>query len=142
MPVRSAEATWRGTLRDGDGDMAVESGAYEGRYSYSSRFEEDGEAASNPEELIGGAHAGCFSMALAADLEEAGYDPEEIHTTADVTLREGAITKVDLVTEATVPDVDDAEFQEIARGAKENCPVSRALTGGSIEEITLDATLN
>jgi len=140
MPTRSGEATWNGNLPDGDGTMSVESGAYEGPYSFGTRFE--GESGSNPEELIAGAHAGCFSMAFANVLAEAGYDPESVHTSADVTLRmleDGpAITKVHLTTEATVPDIDDGTFQEHAEAAKDGCPVSKALSGA---EITLDASL-
>lgn len=121
--------------------MSVESGAYAGAYSFGSRFEE-GEG-SNPEELIGAALAGCFSMALANLLAEAGYDPTSVHTKAEATLRmlpdDGpTITKIHLTTEATVPDLDEATFHEHAEAAKEGCPVSKALAG---PEITLDATL-
>ena len=140
MPTRSGEATWNGNLPDGDGTMSVESGAYEGAYSFRSRFE-DGEG-SNPDELIAAAHAGCFSMALANVLAEAGYDPESVHTNADVTLRmleDGpAITKVHLTSEVAVSGLDDETFQEHAEAAKNGCPVSKALAG---VEITLDASL-
>ncbi|MFB6230735.1 MAG: OsmC family protein [Salinibacter sp.] len=140
MPQRSAEATWEGDLSDGNGTMAVESGAYEGAFSFRSRFE-DG-AGSNPEELIAAAHAGCFSMALSNVIAEEGYDPESVHTNADVTLQvqeDGpAITKIHLTTEASVPDLDDDAFQEYAEAAKSDCPVSKVLAGA---EITLDATL-
>ena len=140
MPTRSADATWTDNLSDGDGTMTLESGAYEGTYSFRSRFE-DG-AGSNPEELIAAAHAGCYSMALSNVLDEAGYDPEAVDTTADVTLRmvdeEPTITGIHLNTEATVPDIDDDTFQEHAEAAKEGCPVSKALAG---TEITLDASL-
>ena len=137
MPIKHANANWRGHLRDGDGTMSVESGAYEGEYSFATRFTD--EPGTNPEELIGAAHAGCFSMKLSGDLGEAGYDPEEVSTEASVHMEEGTITRIDLVTEARVPEIDDDEFQEIAAGAKEACPVSRALA--AVEEITLDATL-
>lgn len=140
MPTRSADATWTDNLSDGNGIMTLESGAYEGAYSFRSRFE-DG-AGSNPEELIAAAHAGCYSMALSNVLDEAGYDPEAVDTTADVTLRmvdeEPTITGIHLNTEATVPDIDDDAFQEHAEAAKEGCPVSKALAG---TEITLDASL-
>ncbi|MDY6764868.1 MAG: OsmC family protein [Halobacteria archaeon] len=140
MPVRKAEATWEGTLREGKGTIGMESGAYEGAYSFSSRFEE-GEG-TNPEELIAAAHAGCFSMALSAELSRAGYDPESVHTEADVHLerKEGdfAITKVVLHTEARVPGIDKDEFLEIAEGAKKGCPVSKALSALDIE---MDAKL-
>ena len=140
MPTKHANATWNGDLRDGEGTMAVESGAYEGEYSFATRFTD--EPGTNPEELIGAAHAGCFSMAFANELDEAGFTADEVSTEASVTIEDGAIIRVDLVTEATVPDIDEEQFHEIAAGAKEGCPVSKALTGGSIEEITLDATLN
>lgn len=140
MPTRSANATWEGNLPDGNGTMSVESGAYEGAYSFRSRFE-DG-TGSNPEELIAAALAGCFSMALANVLDEAGYDPEVVNSTAEATLQmlEGgpAITKVHLTTSAQVSGIDDETFQEHASEAKENCPVSNVLAGA---EITLDATL-
>ena len=140
MPQRSADATWTGSLADGSGTMSVESGAYDGSYSFHSRFE-DGEA-SNPEELIAAAHAGCFSMALSNVLDEAGFSPDSVHTTADVTLRmvdgDPTITSILLKTEATVPDIDDATFQEHAAAAKDGCPVSKALAG---VEIDLDASL-
>jgi len=139
MPTRESEATWNGTLRDGSGHMNVESGSYEGAYTFASRFEE-GEG-TNPEELIAAAHAGCFSMALSADLGRAGYDAERVHTVAAVTLDndEGAIVRIELTTEASVPDISDEEFQEVAEGAKAGCPVSKAL--GAVPEIVLNATL-
>lgn len=141
MPVRSAEATWNGTIGAGDGSMAFESGAFEGTYSAGSRFEE--EPGTNPEELIAAAHAGCFAMALSAALTEGGYEPNRIDATADVTVEQvdgdWAITTIDLTVEAAVPGIDDEEFQQFAAGAKENCPVSKALA--SVETITLDASL-
>ena len=136
MVTRQSEATWEGDLRDGEGTMTVGEDYYTGAYTYVSRFEEGDET--NPEELIGAAHAGCFSMALSGDLGKAGYEPERVHTTATVHLEEGTITRIELDTEAEVPDIDDDEFQEIAEGAKENCPVSRLLAAA---EITLEARL-
>lgn len=140
MPKRTADATWEGNLPDGNGTMTLESGAYEGAFSYLSRFE-DG-AGSNPEELIAAAHAGCFSMAFSNVLDEEGYDPESVETSAEVTLRmlEGgpAITKVHLTSTASVSGIDEDTFQELADAAKSGCPVSKALAG---TEITLDATL-
>ena len=140
MPVRKAEAEWKGGLKDGKGKLKVGSGAFEGPYSFRDRFE-DG-TNTNPEELIGAAHAGCFSMALSADLTGAGKPPERIHTVASVSLDKVAdgfaITKIDLVTEAKVPGLSAAEFQQRAEGAKKNCPVSKALAG---TQITLKATL-
>jgi len=140
MPVRNATAVWDGPIREGQGTMKLGSGAFEGRYSFGSRFEEA--AGTNPEELIGAAHAGCFSMALSGFLGRAGLSPEKITTRAKVHIvKEGegfTITKIELHTEAKVPGMDDAAFQEQARTAKEKCPVSRALAG---VEITLDAKL-
>ena len=140
MPVRKAHAQWEGRLRDGKGTMKFASGAFEGAYSFASRFEEGG--GTNPEELIAAAHAGCFSMAFANMLDEAGHPPERVRTTAAVAIErtEGgfSITRSDLVTEARVPGIDEAAFQRIAEKAKAGCPVSRALKG---VEISLEATL-
>lgn len=140
MPKRTGSAQWKGGLKGGDGSLSLGSGAFEGGYSFGSRFEEAG--GTNPEELIGAAHAACFSMALAGALEKEGYAPRRISTTARVDLRVGdagaRISTVRLETEAEVPDVEESEFQQIAAGAKENCPVSKALAGVDIE---LDATL-
>ena len=140
MPLRKAEAEWKGTLKDGKGTIKSESGAINGQYSFSTRFENG--VGTNPEELIGAAHAGCFSMALAAALEKGGHPAKRVHTTAAVRLDkvgEGfGITKIDLTTEAEVPGIDDAAFQQAAAGAKANCPVSRALTG---VQISLQAKL-
>jgi len=141
MPTRSADATWEGNLPDGNGVMNMESGSYEGPFSFRSRFE-DGEG-TNPEELIAAAHAGCFSMAFSNVLDEEGYTPESVDTTAEVTLRmleDGpAITKIHLTSTASVSDIDEETFQDLADAAKSGCPVSKALAGA---EITLDATLN
>jgi osmotically inducible protein OsmC len=140
MVARKSDAEWQGDLRSGKGRMSLGSGAFSGSYSFPSRFE-SGEG-TNPEELIAAAHAGCFSMALAHALSTAGHAPERIHTTATVQLEQQgagfAITRIRLETEARVPGLDAAAFQEQARGAKENCPVSKALAGTTIE---LDAKL-
>jgi osmotically inducible protein OsmC len=140
MPVRNAEAEWNGSITDGSGKMKLGSGAFEGSYSFKSRME-DG-AGTNPEELIGAAHAGCFSMAFSVALGQAGFTPKSIHTKAAVRFDkvEGgfAITKIDLTTDAEIPDIDENKFQEIAKAAKENCPVSKALAG---TQINLNASL-
>jgi osmotically inducible protein OsmC len=140
MAVRSAEAEWKGNLREGAGKMKLGSGAYEGAYSFASRFEEG--KGTNPEELIAAAHAGCFSMALSAGLGKAGFTPTRVHTTARVHLEkvgEGfGITRIELTTEAQVPGIDNKAFQEQAEGAKKGCPVSKALAGA---QISLTATL-
>jgi osmotically inducible protein OsmC len=140
MPIRSAEAEWKGNLPEGTGKMAFGGGAFEGQYSYGSRFEE-GEG-TNPEELIAAAHAGCFSMFLAGVLSKAGHEPDSVRTTAKVVLEKGdagfSITRSDLETEVAVGGLDDDDFQGHADEAKEGCPVSRAL--GAIE-IGLEARL-
>ena len=141
MPTRTAEAEWKGNLAEGEGRLKVGSGAFEGPYSFKSRFEE-GQSATNPEELIGAAHAGCFTMALTAALSRAQIKPTRIHTTARVKLEKigeaFSITQIDLETEAEIPGIDDAKFQEYANAAKQNCPVSKALAG---TEIHLNAKL-
>ncbi len=140
MPARTAEAEWKGTLKEGQGNISLGSGAWSGPYSFKTRFEEA--PGTNPEELIGAAHAGCFSMAFAAGLTQAGIKPERIHTTAKVHLSQGAggfsIPKIELVMEASIPGIDEATFRAQAEAAKANCPVSKALAG---VEITLDAKL-
>jgi lipoyl-dependent peroxiredoxin len=140
MAKRTAQAHWEGSLEQGDGTMRLGGGAYEGAYSFQSRFEE-GEG-TNPEELIGAAHAGCFSMALSGNLGRAGHKPESIDTTATVHLDKVgdgfAITRIELDTRARVPGVDRAEFERQAQAAKDGCPVSQALGG---VEISLRAEL-
>src|SRR5438128_8340288 len=125
MPVRKAEAEWRGNLREGSGRVKLGSGAFEGNYSFASRFESG--KGTNPEELIGAAHAGCFSMALSAGLGRAGFQPKRIHTTAAVHIEKGdagfRISRIDLTTQASVPGIDEATFQDQAQTAKANCPV-------------------
>ena len=127
MPKRTAEAYWQGNLRDGKGTMRLGSGAFEGEYSFTSRMENG--PGTNPEELIGAAEAGCFSMAFANDLSEAGHTPQDIRTSATVHFGQ---------TEGTVPGIDEATFKKIAEDSKKNCPVSKALAS---TEITLEATL-
>ena len=140
MPTRTADAQWSGGLMTGKGTMKLGSGAYEGPFSFKSRMEEG--TGTNPEELVGAAHAGCFSMQFSAMLEHAGFTPDKIHTAAKVFFGPDgpgfSISKIELTTEGTVPGIDDAKFQEIAAGAKANCPVSKALAG---TEITLSAKL-
>ncbi|HEY9482088.1 MAG TPA: OsmC family protein [Micromonosporaceae bacterium] len=140
MPTRTSSALWEGNLRDGSGTMKLGSGAFEGSYSFVSRFESG--PGTNPEELIAAAHAGCFSMALSLELGQSGFTPTSIATSATVHLDRVAdgfgITKIDLDTVATVPGIDDAKFQEVAAAAKAGCPVSKVLAGA---EITLSARL-
>lgn len=137
---RSASAQWNGGLKDGNGTMSAESGVLrDTQYSFTSRFEEG--IGTNPEELVGAAHAGCFSMALSAELGKAGFNPQSVRTNATVTLEmlEGGptVTGVHLETVANVPDADNDAFQAVAAGAKEGCPISRLLD----TNITLDARL-
>lgn len=140
MPVRSANAEWKGDLPTGRGTVKTESGALDGAYSFSSRFEEG--TGTNPEELIAAAHAGCYSMALSNGLAKAGFTPTSVRTRAAVHLEkvEGGmgITRIHLVCEAEVPGIDESGFQEQARAAKEGCPISRVLAATTI---TLEATL-
>jgi osmotically inducible protein OsmC len=140
MAVRKSTAVWNGNLTEGAGTVRLGSGAFEGRYSFTSRFEEG--TGTNPEELLGAAHAGCFSMALAAGLAKAGFAPKRVATEARVHLGKVdagfAITRIDLHCEAEVPGIDAATFQEHAEGTKKNCIVSRAL---SAVEMRLDAKL-
>lgn len=141
MATRNGSAEWRGDLKGGSGTLEVGDGVFEGNYSFSSRFEE-GEG-TNPEELIGAAHAGCFAMALSLVLTEADHPPEAIKAEARVHLRilDGlpTIAKIDLDVEGSVPDIDEDAFRSYAEKAKDGCVVSRALAG--VPEITLDARL-
>ena len=138
MPVRQAEAEWKGNLAEGGGQLKLGSGAFNGPYSFKSRFEE-GQSATNPEELLGAAHAGCFTMALIAQLSRAGVTPTRIHTVASVKLEKVhdsfSITEITLETEAEISGIDDATFQGYALDAKQNCPVSKALAGPRIHLI-------
>jgi lipoyl-dependent peroxiredoxin len=131
MAVRRAEAVWRGPLKNGRGTIRLGSGAFEGPYSFNTRFAE--EPGTNPEELIGAAHAGCFAMAFSKHLSDAGHDPEQITTRASVKLEPVtngfAITEIHLDVEARVPGLGDAEFQRLAEDARLGCPVSKALAG-------------
>ena len=137
MAVRTANAVWNGTLKEGNGVMVLPEGGYEGPFTWASRFS-DGKG-TNPEELIGAANAGCFSMFLSALLTGNGTPPVKIETTASVHLGEGpTITNIDLVCTAEVPGISNEKFQEIAEDAKVKCPVSKVLAGA---EISLKATL-
>ncbi len=140
MPIRKANAVWEGDLMKGKGTMALESGAYEGKYSVGSRF--DADPGANPEELLGAAHAGCFSMAFSAGLGKAGFSPNSIKTEAKVHIDKvgdgWTITKIELSSVCDIPGIDNDTFQKLANDAKEGCPVSRALAG---PEIVLEAKL-
>ncbi len=138
--IRKARAAWRGTGRDGGGDLSTDSGGLDATpYSYKTRFEN--EKGTNPEELIAAAHAGCFTMAVAFQLQTAGYTPTELLTEAAVSLEPDGpgftIARSALTLRATVPGLDDATFQKLAEAAELNCPVSKVLRA----EITLDAKL-
>jgi osmotically inducible protein OsmC len=142
MPIRTASARWQGNLTEGSGTVKTGKGGFQGNYSFKSRFEE-GEG-TNPEELIAAAHAGCFSMAFSKGLADAGFTPTSVETTAKVHLDKTdagmTVTRIDLESVGNVPGIDAADFQKIADGAKENCPISRLLSPGA--EITLTATLS
>jgi lipoyl-dependent peroxiredoxin len=141
MATRKASAQWRGNLKEGDGTMALGSGAWEGPYTFKSRFEEG--QGTNPEELIGAALAGCFTMQVSHALAEAGTTPESVQTEASVQIRNidglPTISEINLVTRGRVPGLDEAAFQEAANVAKEGCIISRSLAG--VGNITVDATL-
>jgi osmotically inducible protein OsmC len=137
MAVRKSSAEWKGTLKEGSGTMKLGSGAYEGPFTFASRFESG--PGTNPEELVGAAHAGCFSMFLSALLTSAGIKPARIATTATVHLGEGpTITLIELDTEVSAPGLTAADLQTHADAAKKGCPVSKALAG---PQITLRAKL-
>lgn len=141
MATRDGTAEWHGDLKSGSGTVTVASGLFDGQYSFATRFED--EPGTNPEELIGAAHASCFSMALSNILSEAGHPPESVRTTAKVHLRmvEGnpTISRIDLATQGSVPGIDQDQFAQHAAAAKDGCPVSRALAG--VDEMTLEAKL-
>jgi osmotically inducible protein OsmC len=142
MATRDGSAEWRGDLKDGSGTVSVASGLFTGgNFSFSSRFEEG--TGTNPEELIAAAHAGCFSMALSNILASDGHTAESVRTTAKVHLRmidgNPSLAQIDLITEGSVPGIDQGQFADYAEQAKAGCPVSRALAG--VGEITLEATL-
>jgi len=140
MPVRASSAEWKGTLKEGKGTMKLGSGAFEGQYSFSTRFEEG--KGTNPEELIAAAHAGCFSMALSNILGQANFKADSIKTEAKVTLEKVndkmTVTKIHLSTVAQVPGCDAKTFEAKANDAKAGCPISRLLAAA---QITLDAKL-
>jgi osmotically inducible protein OsmC len=140
MAIRTSQAEWKGSLREGRGHMRLGTGAYDGAYTWASRFSDGG--GTNPEELVAAAHAGCYSMALSADLGAAGFTATDIRTTAEVHLDmvdgKPTITLIELTVGADVPGIDAATFSRIAEGTKQNCPISRALAA---VKITVDATL-
>lgn len=139
--IRSANAEWNGTLKEGTGHMKTGTGAVDQPFSFKTRMG-DGNVGTNPEELIAAAHAGCYTMALSGNLGKAGYSPKNIHTTANVKIEKQGdgfvIPNIDLVTEASVDGIEDEEFQRIAEETKKTCPVSQVLAGA---EISLKASL-
>ncbi|QYA26503.1 OsmC family protein [Gramella sp. MT6] len=133
---RKGSAVWKGSLKEGNGTVSLESGVLkDAQYSFETRFE-DGKG-TNPEELVGAAHAGCFSMQLSAFLTEDGFTPDKIETTSEITFEDGEITKSHLILDAVVPGIDKEKFDKIANKAKENCPLSKLLKA----EITLEYDL-
>lgn len=138
MTVRTSSAEWKGTLKEGAGTMKVGKDWYEGQFTWASRFADENKT--NPEELLGAAHAGCYSMFLSALLTKAGFTPTRINTTATVHLTDGpTISLIELNTEAEVPNLTDADLQKYAEEAKKGCPVSKALA--AVSEIKLNAHL-
>ena len=142
MAIRSSTALWEGDLKGGKGTMTVGKGAYTGPFTFASRFEEAG--GTNPEELIGAAHAGRFSMAFSANLSKAGHVPKSVNTRANVHLDPDPsggmrVSKIELVSEGVVPGIDAKQFQELAETTRTTCPISKLLKGGA--EIVVNATL-
>ncbi len=141
MAIRNAETTWTGTLKEGNGNMKVGSGAFDVPFSFGTRFAD--EPGTNPEELIGAAHAGCFTMFLSAQLTGAGFPPTRLHTKADVHFGRDdigpLIEKLVLTTQAEVPNIDQAKFDELVAVSKAKCPISRALA--AIKEFEVHASL-
>ena len=141
MSIRKAETTWTGTLKEGNGHMKVESGAFDVPYTWGTRFAD--QPGTNPEELIGAAHAGCFTMFLSARLTANNFSPDTLHTIAHVHFGRDdvgpVIEKIELVTTASVPGISQETFDELVLQAKQNCPISRALA--CVSEITVSATL-
>lgn len=134
--IRKANAVWKGNLKEGEGNLSTESGILsKTQYSYKTRFENG--KGTNPEELIGAAHAGCFTMQLSANLSEAGFEPEELETKAEVTFEDGKVSHSHLILTAKVTGIERSKFEEMANEAKENCPISSLLD----TKITLDAKL-
>jgi lipoyl-dependent peroxiredoxin len=134
MPVRTSQAVWKGTLKEGSGTLRTGSGAYDGPYNFVSRFESGTQT--NPEELVAAAHAGCYSMAMSGGLEKAGFKAVRISTKASVHLEKleagFTVTRIELDVEADVPGLDEKKFAEIAENTKIGCPISRLLTGAKI----------
>ena len=134
--IRKGTAVWNGTIKEGKGTVSTQSGILkDAQYSFKTRFE-DG-IGTNPEELIGAAHAGCFTMQFSANLTKAGFTPGKLETTSEITFEDGAVTKSHLILIANVPGIDKAKFTELVEDAKKNCPISKLLNA----EITLSATL-
>lgn len=135
--IRKATAVWNGTIKEGKGTISTESGVLKDtQYSFKTRFENG--VGTNPEELIGAAHSGCFTMQLSAYLTEEDFNPENLETTCEITFEDGAVTKSHLILKATVPNIEKDTFDKLVKKAKENCPLSKLLNA----EITAEATLN
>ncbi|MGM1054324.1 MAG: OsmC family protein [Bacteroidota bacterium] len=135
--IRKATAVWNGTIKEGQGIISTESGVLKSaQYSYKTRFENG--IGTNPEELIGAAHSGCFTMQLAAYLTEENFNPDRLETTSEITLQDGAVTKSHLKLKATVPNIEKDVFDTLVKKAKENCPISKLLNA----EITVETVLN
>ena len=134
---RNATAVWNGTIKEGKGNLTTQSGVLKKTpYSFKMRFED--EPGTNPEELIGAAHAGCFTMQLSANLSKEDFNPVELETKCEITFEDGTVKKSHITLEAKVPGISQEKFDELVKHAKENCPISKLLKA----EITLDSTLN
>jgi lipoyl-dependent peroxiredoxin len=134
---RKATAVWNGTIKEGKGHLSTQSQVMQNTpYSFHTRFEN--EKGTNPEELIGAAHAGCFTMQLSANLTEADFNPVELETRSEVTFEEGSVTRSHLILTAKVPGISQEKFDELVKDAKENCPISKLLN----TEISVESTLN
>ncbi|MHA6280584.1 OsmC family protein [Salinimicrobium sp. CAU 1759] len=134
---RNATAVWNGTIKEGKGNLTTQSGVLKKTpYSFKMRFED--ESGTNPEELIGAAHAGCFTMQLSANLSKEDFNPVELETKCEITFEDGTVKKSHLTLEAKVPGISQEKFDDLVNRAKENCPISKLLNA----EITLDSTLN
>lgn len=135
--IRKATAVWNGSIKEGKGTISTESGVLKSaQYSYKTRFENG--VGTNPEELIGAAHSGCFTMQLSAYLTEENFDPEKLETTCEITFEDGEVTKSHLKIKATVPDIEKDAFDTLVKKAKENCPISKLLKA----KITAEFKLN
>lgn len=134
---RNASAVWQGSIKEGKGKLTTQSSTLKDtQYSFKSRFEEG--TGTNPEELVAAAHAGCFAMQLSAFLTEEGFEPEELNTKCEITLKDGSITQSHLILKAKVKDIEESKFEELVKKAEKNCPISKLLSTKISTEFTLN----